>query len=129
MKKTSFRRLALAVILGASLAGTVRVTHAQEEKATPAKQTSGSEEVWYRTAPQAEKQTLARQKAVRRGEERMARMEALKWYGYSNARPVTTGMPFTTMYSPAWQMPGGRPYGWYTSSRPIVIITAAPVYR
>lgn len=72
--------------------------------------------------------SLAREKAVQRGEQRMARLAAMKWYGYSNSRPTATTAPFTTMYSPAWQMPGGRPFAWHTSSRPIVII-ASPMYR
>ena len=42
---------------------------------------------------------------------------------------IKRGMPFTSMYSPAWQQPGGRPFAWYTSSRPIFIYTQAPVYR
>jgi hypothetical protein len=34
------------------------------------------------------------------------------------------------MYSPAWAMPGGRPFGWYYSSRPVVIITSPAIsYR
>jgi hypothetical protein len=79
-------------------------------------------------APTMEPLSLAREKAVQRGEQRMARLAAMKWYGFSNSRPTAAVAPFTTMYSPAWQTPGGRPFAWYTSSRPIVII-ASPMYR
>jgi hypothetical protein len=68
--------------------------------------------------------TLAQQKAQARGEQRMARLEAMKWYGFSNSRPTATAMPWTTMYSPAWQQPGGRPFAWYVSSRPVLIFLA-----
>jgi hypothetical protein len=86
------------------------------------------ESTYQPPAPPIEPLSLAREKAVQRGEQRMARLAAMKWYGFSNSRPTATTAPFTTMYSPAWQMPGGRPFAWYTSSRPIVII-ASPMYR
>jgi hypothetical protein len=128
MKFLSLRTCGLtAVVL--TTCGLGGLASAQEATQTPPKVVSPSEEAWHRTAPQADKLTLAREKAVQRGEQRMARLEALRWYGYSNSRPIATTMPFTTMYSPAWQQPGGRPYAWYTTSRPIVIITGSPMYR
>jgi hypothetical protein len=86
------------------------------------------ESTYQPPAPPTAPLSLAREKAVQRGEQRMARLAAMKWYGFSNSRPTAAAAPFTTMYSPAWQMPGGRPFAWYTSSRPIVII-ASPMYR
>jgi hypothetical protein len=80
--------------------------------------------------PKVEAPSLAQQKARARGEQRMARLEALRWYGFSNSRPVATAMPWTTMYSPAWQMPGGRPYAWFASQRPVFIyVTPEVMYR
>ena len=76
--------------------------------------------------------TISQQKAMARGAQRMARLEALRWYGFSNSRPTASPMAWTTMYSPGWQQPGGRPFAWHTSSRPIVVITRptpTPVYR
>lgn len=117
---------AAALSSGAALRG-----HAQEFGDAPAEPAPASaEDSWYRApGPRVEKQTLAREKAINRGQQRMARLEAMRWYGFSNSRPTAAAMPYTTMYSPAWQQPGGRPFAWYTSSRPIVIYHAAPVYR
>jgi len=60
------------------------------------------------------------QKAAQRGAQRAARIASMNWYGMSNARPTASATPFTGMYSPAWQTPGGRPFAWrphtYTST-------------
>lgn len=96
-----------------------------EELAAPAATSEGDS--WYRPpAVKQEKLSIAKQKAMARGQARQARLEAMRWYGFSNSRPTAATMPFTTMYSPAWQMPGGRPFAWYTSARPIVVIDASP---
>jgi hypothetical protein len=93
-----------------------------QEFSEDAAETTADRETWY---PQVEKRTsppsIAQQKAMERGAQRMARLDAMRWYGFSGGRPTASGLPFTTMYSPAWQQPGGRPFAWYTSSRPIVI--------
>ena len=56
---------------------------------------------------------IIHQKAQARAHQRMARMAAMRWYGMSNERPTASPTPFTALYSPSWQMPGGRPYAWY----------------
>jgi hypothetical protein len=86
---------------------------------------------YYRPVPpRVETPTLAQQKAQARGAQRMARLEAIRWYGFYNSRPTATGMPWTTMYSPAWQRPGGRPFAWYVSTRPVLIhVTPPEMYR
>lgn len=98
---------------------------AQEFGEAPAEPVApASEESWYRSpAPRAEKQSLAREKAISRGSARMARLEAMRWYGFSNSRPTAATMPFTTSYGSSWQYPGGRPFAWYANSRPVVIYT------
>ena len=107
-----------ALAITASASSALAQEFAEEPTAPPAPVT----ESWY---PKVEKRndtpTVAQQKAMERGAQRMARLEASRWYGMSNSRPTASGMPFTTMYSPAWAQPGGRPFAWYTSSRPIVI--------
>jgi hypothetical protein len=91
---------------------------------------ASAEESWYRAAaPSADKMTVAREKSMARSHQRMARLEAMRWYGFSGARPTASGMPFTTMYSPAWQQPGGRPFAWHTSSRPVTIYHMSPTYK
>ena len=66
---------------------------------------------------------IIQQKAQIRAVQRMNRMAALEWYGYSKARPRTTTTPFTGLYGSQWQSRSlGRPAAWY-ASRPTVIIT------
>jgi hypothetical protein len=72
----------------------------------------------YRPDPTA----IIQQKAMIRAQQRQNRVAAMQWYGMSNSRPTAATTPFCSMYSPAWQMPGGRPFGWYASQRPIFII-------
>lgn len=95
-----------------------------EEPAAPPAPAAAESESWYRsTGPRVEKLTISKEKAIARGQQRMARLEAMRWYGFSNSRPTAAAMPYTTMYSPAWQQPGGRPFAWYASSRPVIIYT------
>jgi hypothetical protein len=110
---------------------TVGVAHAQQLPAPEQEAAPQADDYMYRPVTRRDATpTLAQQKAQARGEQRMARLEAMKWYGFSNSRPTATGMPWTTMYSPAWQRPGGRPFAWYVSHRPVLIyVTPEPVYR
>jgi len=80
-----------------------------------------SDQDWYygETAKQPEKKSIGRLKSEKRAEQRMARLEAMRWYGFSAARPTAAAMPFTSMYSPTWTRAGGRPFAWYTGQRPI----------
>ena len=101
---------------------------------TPAQESAPSADDYSYYQPVHEKTptpALAQQKAAARAEQRMARLAAMRWYGFSGSRPTASGLPWTTMYSPAWQQPGGRPFAWYMSYRPTVIYLQpmAPMYR
>lgn len=61
---------------------------------------------------------IIQQKAQARAQARIRRIETNNAYGMSNARPTANATPFSGMYSPAWQMPGGRPFAWYSYRRP-----------
>jgi hypothetical protein len=82
-------------------------------------------EMWY-YKQQMERydnpKAAVRRNAEFRAQHRMARLEVMKWYGFSNARPTASPTPFTSMYSPAWQSNWHRPYAWYTSGRPTIIV-------
>jgi hypothetical protein len=94
---------------------------ARPETDSLAAPSSDQVESWYyRTPETAPKKTIPQQKAELRAQQRMARLAAQRWYGYSNARPTVAAMPFTSMYRPAWQRPGGRPYHW--PRHPVVVI-------
>lgn len=118
---------AISALLAAAPGSSALAQEFSEEATAPPAPVTES---WY---PKVEKRTdaptVAQQKAMERGAQRMARLEAMRWYGFSNSRPTATAMPFTTMYSPAWQQPGGRPFAWYSSSRPIVIYQNPTVLR
>jgi hypothetical protein len=76
-----------------------------------------NEPTTYRPDPKM----IAQQRAMAYGQQRASRIAALNWYGMSNSRPTASPTPFTTMYSPAWQSPGGRPFAWFPG-RPTYII-------
>jgi hypothetical protein len=123
--------LKLAAISALAITAPSTAALGQEFAEEPTEPTTSATESWYPKPPKRnDTPTVAQQKAMERGAQRMARLEASRWYGFSNSRPTASGMPFTTMYSPAWQQPGGRPFAWYTSSRPIVIYDLdSPVVR
>lgn len=128
----TFHMLGAAVTAAALTAAWANLACAQSPGEPPAEPAApaAEDDSWYRSpAPRKPQPTLAREKAVARGAQRMARLEALRWYGYSNSRPIAAAMPYTSMYSPAWQNPGGRPFAWYTTSRQVFIYPEAPTYR
>ncbi len=129
MKKIAFTGLLVAtaaLLTAVSTASAQEPAPAGEQPAAP-----GVDGWYYQAAP--ERTTPARlsvQKAQQRGAQRMARLDALRWYGFSNSRPTASALPWTTMYSPAWQQPGGRPFAWYVSHRPVIVIAhPTPIYR
>jgi hypothetical protein len=65
------------------------------------------------TAYKPNPKMIAQQRAMAYGQQRSNRLAALNWYGMSNSRPIASPTPFTSMYSPAWQSPGGQPFAWY----------------
>jgi hypothetical protein len=126
--KTTIRKFGFAMAAAAALSVTGATRgQAQEFGEEPAAQpapAAAESESWYRsTGPRVEKLTISQEKAIARGQQRMARLDAMRWYGFSNSRPTAAAMPYTTMYSPAWQQPGGRPFAWYANSRPVIVYT------
>jgi hypothetical protein len=68
----------------------------------------------YRPDPRS----IIHQKAQARAYQRQARLASMSWYGMSNSRPMAASTPFTSRYSPVWEMPGGRPFAWHLNSWP-----------
>ena len=126
----TIRALGLAFTMCSALVTGTQAAAAQEFDDAPAEATAPGEESWYRSQTvKKETASVAREKSMARGQQRMARLEAMRWYGFQGTRPTASSMPYTTMYSPAWQQPGGRPFAWYTSSRPITVYHLAPMYK
>lgn len=116
-----FTFLVLTAFYGGMFVG--RPAFAQEEtpKAESKDGEAGQVDDWYYRSPGevVPKKSLAQQRAEFRAQQRVSRLAAQRWYGYSNARPTVAALPFTAMYRSAWQSPGGWPYHW---SRPTVVI-------
>jgi len=125
--KCLYLNLILATSLLFLVTGLLGFQTAQaQEAASPEKASRETvEKEWYYgpTENQPETKTLGRQKAELRARQRLARRESMRWYGFSASRPTAAGIPFTMMYSPAWTRPGGRPFAWYTSQRPVVVVS------
>lgn len=102
----------LALTFGILLAACAPIT-AQEFGSVTAEITE--RDASYYVQPTYRPNTLAiiHEKAQARAQQRQARLAALNWYGMSNSRPQAASTPFTSRYSPVWEMPGGKPYSWY----------------
>jgi hypothetical protein len=79
-----------------------------ELKATP--------EMWfYEQAMRQYKDPKAQVRAREefRTEQRIRRLESMRWYGFSNSRPRANGDPMNADYSPQWvSNPGYYPSRW-----------------
>jgi hypothetical protein len=85
---------------------------------------SERDQTWYRQTStyQPDTRAIIHQKAQARGAQRDARLASLNWYGMSNSRPTAAPTPFSSLYSPVWQQPGGRPFAWSTTSWPTSVV-------
>jgi len=67
--------------------------------------------------------TAVRRKAEQRSQARLDRIQAMKWFGLSNSRPVASAVPFMAgTYSPAWTGNHADPNRWVGSGGAPVII-------
>lgn len=57
-------------------------------------------------------QDLTRVRAQREADQRKERLSAMRWYGYSNSRPMAAATPFTSQYGPRWVGGRNQPYFW-----------------
>jgi hypothetical protein len=94
-----------------------------EEVVAPTPAAQVRDDSWYYQQPTYQPNTRAiiHEKAQARAHQRQARLAAMSWYGMYNARPTAAPTPFTSIYSPVWQVPGGRPYAWPPYSRPFYV--------
>jgi hypothetical protein len=119
---TNTMRITFRAILVGSISAACLTAAAQDaDRQLPLAEDAS--ESWYRQQPpyQPSPRTIIHQKALVRYSERQSRLASLAWYGMSNARPTASPTPFTSLYSPVWQQPGGRPFAWYASSRPTYV--------
>ena len=62
-----------------------------------------------------------RRKAEARTAARTQRLEAMRWFGFSNARPQAGVTPFMGVYSPAWAGNGYDRYDWVGTGWPTTV--------
>lgn len=97
-----------------------------QERELAADRAASTDDSYYAPAQRTQQLSAPQLKAMARAEQRMARLAAMRAYGMSASRPTASAMAFTTMYAPAWQMPGGRPFAWWhPTSRGVVIYHTA----
>jgi hypothetical protein len=83
------------------------------------------DQTWYRQPSgslQSDARAIIQQKAQVRAAQRDARLASMSWYGMYNSRPTAAPTPFTSLYSPVWQQPGGRPFAWNTACWPTSVV-------
>jgi len=64
---------------------------------------------------------IARLKAMEEAEQRRARLNAQRWYGYSPLRPVVSATPTMGNYFPIWNTDVPRPFRWYGTTYPVSV--------
>jgi hypothetical protein len=69
----------------------------------------------------ADPRQAVRAQAEYRAYQRSRRLAALKWYGFSNSRPVANPDPFHGTYSPRWVGNGYHPSRWTAGGTTVVI--------
>ena len=126
----------LCAIVVAALASSPAARAADDLLGVPAAAPpAANERDWYyrtpaATTPKEVAPTLAQQKSIQRASQRMARLDSMRWYGLSGSRPTASALVFTTMYSPAFQSPGGRPFAWNAGGRGVTIFARpTAIYR
>lgn len=63
-------------------------------------------------------QQMIRRRAELKASQRDARLAAMKWFGFSNARPQANPVPFMSVYSPTWVGNSFDRYDWAGGSGP-----------
>lgn len=59
-----------------------------------------------------------RRRAELKAAQRHSRLAAMKWFGFSNARPQVNPVPFMGVYSPTWVGNGSDRYDWVGAGWP-----------
>jgi hypothetical protein len=122
MLKVGFRGVCAVLWLATITAlAQAQNTETQSPMDPPRGDSSYYQQSTYQPSPRA----IIHQKAFARSSQRDARLASLNWYGMYNGRPTAAPTPFTSLYSPVWQVPGGRPFAWYPTWRTVYV----PTYR
>lgn len=135
MRKRHCLGLALALLLGATAqaqdpsaalaTATPLATLQTPLPADPAHPQQGAPpltpELWFYSQEQRrhdEPAQAVRRKAEIKADQRMSRIAAAKWFGFSNSRPHAWGLPFVSASSPHWPGSGLERHYWAAVSYP-----------
>jgi hypothetical protein len=125
MTVTLLRALVLFIVCSCAATTSAQGFERQIVAEEPASDESSS---WYaETTPttpttQPTPRMIIQQKAQMRAHQRIARIESMKWYGFSAARPMANATPFSGVPAPRYEMPGGRPFSWHPYRGTSVVI-------
>jgi len=67
-------------------------------------------------------QEMVRQNAAFDAAQRKQRLTAMKWYGFSNSRPMVNPTPFGATYGQTWTSATVKPYSWAATTRQVQIL-------
>jgi hypothetical protein len=126
------KRLLTAALLSCTLAGLLWLTPQAQAERPRIQDSSAAEtdmitappttpEMWYymqETRRYDDPKQAIRRKAEIKAAQRRDRLAALKWYGYSNSRPLAGHMPFMGSYSPTWVGNSWNPFYWHADFAP-----------
>jgi hypothetical protein len=111
-------------VLAASLFLSIVSPLSAQERAVNRPASQERDENWYYPQPtyRPNPRAIIHEKAQTRAAQRQTRLASLSWYGMSNLRPTAAPTPFTSRYSPVWEMPGGRPFAWHDRNWPSYVL-------
>jgi hypothetical protein len=81
----------------------------------PDDQVTQTEDMWFylqELRRYDDPQMAIRRRAETKGRQRRERLAAMKWFGYSQSRPVANPTPSMGYYSPMWAGNGCDPFLW-----------------
>jgi hypothetical protein len=125
MKKTLIATTALALLCGlpALAANPVRM---EGEKPLSPGEVTATPDMWFYQQYMRQYQdpkVAVRKNAEFRADQRMRRLAAMRWFGFSNTRPQASVDPQDSDYSPRWTSNDGvYPERWSGVGHPAVIL-------
>ena len=82
-----------------------------EELSTPR---SAESEYYYAPVTSEQTYSIAQQKSILKGQNRVARLEALRKYGLTPNRPTAVAVPFTSASTLTWTRPRAGMFVYYS---------------
>lgn len=94
-------------------------------------QVAQTEDMWFylqELRRHDDPQVIIRKRSEKKGEQRRARLAAMKWFGWSQSRPTANSTPWTGVAAPHWVGNGADPSMWIGSGYVTTAVRTEPVY-